>query len=378
MKKRRRPDKPDPIEDEREGLPSSSGFDSEFRCPGKRALCARLPKEEDTAVTERGRRIHEALQKGDFNDLADSEARTASRIAYGESEIVHEYGFEGADVTFEERIWDFDDEFNRLWSGRVDRYDWQADKRRLLVLDDKTGWTKPPPIHENWQVRSEAAALCQQSDALEVVVGLIHPHHPESLWEAKVYTQQEMLHLLDITRANVKAIMLPNQRRIPGAIQCQWCQAKRICPEYKAYSADLERAIADEVTDQGFTAINRRDKDERGEHVRALKEQMKNIEFILSQYVELAQRDPDAIAGWKLTRRLTRIVTNEIEAMNLVRAEFGPDALYAALTFSIPALETELAKKSTLREAKASVERVLNPLIKFRKSKYFLEEARSI
>ena len=120
-RRRKRPDAPpDPIEDEREGLPSASGFDSEFRCPGKRALCARLPKEEDTTAADRGKRIHDALQKGDFSDLADSEQRTASRIAYGESEIVHEYGFEGAEITFEERIWDLDDELNKLWSGRVD------------------------------------------------------------------------------------------------------------------------------------------------------------------------------------------------------------------------------------------------------------------
>ena len=64
--------------------------------------------------------------------------------------------------------------------------------------------------------------------------------------------------------------------------------------------------------------------------------------------------------------------------MDLVRAEFGPDALYAALTFSVPALEAALAKGSTLKEAKASVIRVLSPLIQYKKSKNFLEEARSL
>src|SRR5215472_1100125 len=135
MRRRKRPDAPlDPIEDEREGKPSSSGFDAEFRCPGKRALCARLPKEEDTAVTERGKRIHHALETNDFSALSDSEQRTTSRIAYGESEIVHEYSFEGAQVTFEYRVWDFEWAGKRLektWSGRVDRFDWQPSERRL-------------------------------------------------------------------------------------------------------------------------------------------------------------------------------------------------------------------------------------------------------
>lgn len=377
-RKRRRPDKPDPMEDERESLPSSSGFDAEFRCPGKRALCKSLPKEEDTAVTARGRRIHEALQEGDFSQLAKSEGDTASRIAYGESEIVHEFGFEGALIEFEQRVWDVDDNLNHTWSGRIDRYDWQPDQRRLLVIDDKTGWTTPPPVHMNWQVRSEASLLAEQNDAEEVVVALIHPHHAESLWEAKVYTRRQCDTLLETTRHLVKQIQMPNQRRIPGGIQCQWCQAKRVCPEFIAEEKALDQAIADEITDQGFTAINARSKEERGEHVRQLKARVKNIEFLLSQYVELNLRDPDSITGWRLTRRVTRHIVNEVEAMNLVRAEYGPDVLYSALHLSVKALEDELAKNVTRKEAKAAVERVIGAHLRSKKGDWYLTEARSL
>jgi hypothetical protein len=378
VKRRRRPDAPDPIEDEREGLPSASGFDAEFRCPGKRALCKQLPKEEDTAVAERGRRIHDALAAGDFSPLTDSEERTASRIAYAESEIVHEYGFEGALIEFEQRVWDVDDELNHTWSARIDRYDWQPKERRLLVIDDKTGWTTPPPIEINWQVRSEGALMAEVLDAREVIVALIHPHHAESLWEAKVYDRNQSDGLLYVVRRMVQQIKLPDQRRIPGGIQCQWCQAKRVCPEYKAAEEALNQAIADEIADSGFTAINRRSREERGEHVRQLKEQIHNIEFILQQYVELAERDPDSIAGWRLARKLTRQVTNEVEAMEAVTRAYGSDTLYACLTFSVAALEKELAKKSTMKEAKEAVRRVLGSLLQYKKSKNFLEEARSL
>src|SRR5262245_51104297 len=244
--KYKRPDAPDPIEDEREGLPSSSGFDAEFRCPGKRWLCKQLPKEKDTAVTARGRRIHEALAAGDFSGLSKSDGDTASRIAYGEAEIVHEYSFEGAQIEFEQRVWDTEG-FEHTWSGRVDRYDWQPDKKRLLVLDDKSGWTTPPMVEINWQVRSEGALLAEIHDAEEVVVGLIHPHHADSLWEARVYTRAECDALLATVRHLVKQIQMPDQPRIVGGIQCQWCAAKRICPERKAADEALDRAIADEV-----------------------------------------------------------------------------------------------------------------------------------
>jgi hypothetical protein len=154
--------------------------------------------------------------------------------------------------------------------------------------------------------------------------------------------------------------------------------AKRVCPEYKAADEALDAAIADEIQDQGFTAINRRTKEERGEHVRQLKEKVKNVEFILAQYTELMERDNESIAGWRLARKLTRKVTDEAQAMELVKGEYGAETLYSCLTFSIKSLEDQLAKRGTRREAKAAVERVLAPILRFDKSRYYLEEARSI
>src|SRR5262245_18297104 len=89
---------------ETEGKPSASGFDADFRCLGRWALTRRLPSEEDTAVQKRGQRIHEALADFTFDALSDTDARTASRIAYLEAQIVHDFGFEGAEVNFEQRF----------------------------------------------------------------------------------------------------------------------------------------------------------------------------------------------------------------------------------------------------------------------------------
>jgi hypothetical protein len=365
---------------ETEGLPSASGFDAELRCPGKRALCAQLPKEKDTAITKRGQNIHDALAAGDFSTLAASDETTASRIAYGEAQIVHEYGMEGAIIEFEQRVWDTDDELNHTWSARVDRHDWLQSKRKLLVVDDKTGWGIPPPVHINWQIRSEASLLAEHYDADEVVAALIHPHHPESLWEARVYNRQTCNDLLEIVRHGVKMIQMPDQRRIVGGIQCQWCMAKRVCPEFKAADEALDAAIADEVQDQGFTAINRRSKQERGEHVKQLKAKVKNIELILAQYTELMERDSESIAGWRLARKLTRKVTDEAQAMELVKEQYGTEILYACLKFNLVTLEAQLKenRKMSARDAKAAAERLLAPVLKFEKSRNYLEEARSL
>jgi hypothetical protein len=378
LPKRKRPPS-EPVVDERERKPSGSGFNAEFLCPGKRAICAKLPKEEDTAAANRGKRIHDALEKGDFSELAESENRTARRIAHGEAELVHEYGFEGALVTFEERIWDVDDKGEALWSGRIDRYDWQRDKRRLLVIDDKTGWGVPPPIAHNWQIRSYGALLSELCDVEETVVALIHPHHPTALWEAKVYNREAMRHLLDVVRANVAEISDPSAPRRPGGEQCRFCPAKIICPEYIAWAAAIDQAIADEVIDQGFTAINKQTPEERGATVTNLKERKANIDTVLERYVHLVERDPDGVAGYRLARRLTRVVTDKDEAMNLVRKEWGEDVLDAAMTFSIPALEAEVAPQfNTKKEANAAVKQLLGALFTYKESKNFLEEARSL
>jgi hypothetical protein len=337
-----------------------------------------MPNEDDTAVAARGKRIHDALAAGDFSDLAENEEKTASRIAYAESEIVHEYGFEGAIIEFEERHWDVDADLNHLWSARIDRHDWQPNERRLLVIDDKTGWVTPPPVGINWQIRSEAALLAEHYDALEVVAALIHPHHPDSLWEARVYSRKQSDDLLEIVRRGVQVIQQPDQRRIAGGIQCQWCRAKRVCPERIAADEALDRAIADEIKDGGFTAINRRSAEERGEHVRALKDRMHSVEYILDQYTELMERDPDSIDGYRLARKLTRAVTNEGLAIANVRRDYGEEVATACLSFSIKALEDLLAKRGTRKDAKRSIERSLGSLLIFKKSKYYLDEARSL
>jgi hypothetical protein len=339
-----------------------------------------LPKEDDTVHTLKGKRIHEAMASGDFSTLPNkSERDIAARIAYAEGEIVNEYNFEGAEVEFEQRIWDFDFNLNKTWSMQMDRYDWQPDKRRLLAIDDKSGWTLVPPVARNWQIRSGGALLAEQLDALELVCALIHPFSPESLWEAKVYTRQESDALLSVTRHLVQQIQLPNQRRIVGGIQCEWCAAKQVCPEFIASEAALDQKVDDWIQDEGFTAINRQSPEERAETVRSLKQRFRNIEFVLDQYTELAKRDESAIQGYRLARKYNVTVANEATAMEIAKKEFGDEAMYSALKFSVAALIEEVQTKTRTgkKEAKAAVERVLGPLLQYKASKHFLEEARS-
>ena len=248
------------------------------------------------------------------------------------------------------------------------------------MLDDKSGWTIPPPIQINWQVRSEGALLADELDAREAVIGLIHPHHPDSLWEARVYNREQLNHLLDVVRENVRQLDRPNARRIPGPIQCEWCPAKGICPEFKAEEKLLDAAIDDEVLDEGFTAINARSSAERGAHVQALKARIKNIGSILTRYTRLLVKDESSIDGWRVARKLTRYFTNEARAIEDAEKEFGRDIVAAALKMSLPSLEEAIKaeKDCSAKEAKAAVQRVLGHVIRFQRGDPFLAEARSL
>lgn len=365
---------------ETEGLPSASGFDSQFRCLGKRALEEQMPKEDDSAIQARGHRIHQALADFTFEDLNKTEARTASRIGYLEAEIVHEYNFEGAQVNFEQRVWDVDSSLTKLWSGRIDRHDWQPDKHRLWVNDNKTGWSLGLPIEKCWQVKSEAALLADYYDAQEVVTSLIHPHDADAPYQVWIYQRAELDEILDSTRYNVAQIQLPDQPRTPGGIQCRWCKAKTLCPEYLAQQKELAQAIADEWEDEGFSAILRRTKKQRGEHVHQLKEFVANAKRILDQYLELQRRDGDAIGGWVLKRVYKRLITDEVRAMELVSDRYGEEMLAAATKFSLTAFEEELQKTRSLskREALEVSERLFHGVMKRKDPEYSLREARSM
>jgi hypothetical protein len=363
---------------EAEGLPSASGFDSEFRCLGKRALCATLLKVEDTAIQQRGQRIHQALADFTFDALAETDKRTASRIAYLESQIVHTYNFEGAEVYFEERHWDYDDAFNKTWSGRIDRYDWQPHARRLLLLDNKTGWAIGVPIDQSWQLRSEAALLCFERDADEVVTGLIHPHHSETPFEIAVYTRDQCQEFLDTVRWHVNVIQLPDQPRTPGRIQCRWCPAKPVCPEFLAQQAELAQRVSDQNDTEGMAALLALSPQARGIDVDGLKELEKGIKARLELYRRLIMENPDAINGWVLRRIWKRVITDEGKAMELVGDTFGDDVLAAATKFSLSALENELAKQMPKRDAIERVERLLGGVIKRKSPEYQLREARSV
>jgi hypothetical protein len=344
---------------------------------GKRALEATLPEREDDVNTRRGSKIHAALEKSDLSGLSTSDEITASRCMFAEGEIVQKYNFEGSAVAWERRVWDVDDNFKPLWSVKIDATHIHPTKPRALTGDYKTGYSTTIPIEKNWQVKAEAAAAALENPVEEVVSALIHPHHPDSLYEVTVFDRVALAANLISIRLNVAAIQMPGQPRTPNAISCQYCQAKGICPEYKALQTTLIQAAQMETKERGWTLIHDRTPDERGEHIKALKMAEADIKELLARYAKFAEGSPAAITGWTLRRSWDRRITNETEALKLTLKHFGNTAAAAATRFSLAKLEEYLKRQMKADEAKERVERVLFTLINRKPKEAYLVEKRS-
>lgn len=360
---------------ETEGKPSASRFDADFRCLGKRGLEVQLPPEPDNKNTKRGTKIHSGLEQSDFSELSNSDQITASRCLYGVSEIIHKHGFEGAEVEHEKRIWIVDDNLEPSWSAKLDDLYILGD--RALVIDYKTGFGVTQPIAHNWQIAAQCVAVRQErgQEIKSIVGALVHPHHPDSLFEEVSFTADKLDLNAVIINGKIAEIAKPDQPRTPNAVSCQYCRAKGICPEYRAKMEKLAKDIVDEVKDEGFTKLIQRSPEERGRHLKAIKMLEKSIETIVAQYVELAKKG-DEVAGFALVKSWNKEITDESSAISTARKTWGDAAISAALKFNLVALEKWLGEQpnKTKKGAKEEVEAILKPLIKFKPKAQFLKE----
>lgn len=375
---------------ETEGKPSASGFDANFRCLGKANLEKQVPDEEpDSDAAVRGNKIHAALAKSDLSGLSDSDQITASRCMFAESKLIHDFGFEGATAWWEdcdipdlnlERLWYIDDDLNPRWSAKLDSLHLSVDRERALVPDYKTGWSSPAPVKRNWQIRAQAA-LAMFADASpangvqNVVAALIHPHHPDSLYEVGTFTAKELEADLVTINVNVAAMQEPDAPRTPNEVSCHFCRAKDLCPEYKADMARLALAVADRAEDKGFTYLLAMSEADRGQYVGQLKMMQKHAKAELEKLARFAEKSgKDSILGWTLRHSWNRKVTDEGAALTLVRKEFGETAAAAAMSFSLVDLENYLGATLGKREAKEAVEAAMRPLVKFVPKEAYLAE----
>jgi hypothetical protein len=368
-------------------LPSGSGFDSYFRCLGKWEAEQGVPERESTPEQMRGERIHAALAKSDLSELVPSDATTASSCMYAEGKLVEKYSFEHAVSYWEPtldkewnkrhsqmlmpRLFDIDDKFNPLWSVQHDRV--LETKDEAMMIDYKTGFGELVPIDINWQVKAQVASLyVALGERKRFIAALVHPHHPDSLYEVTEFTSEQAALMVQTIRGHVALIQQKDQPLTPGDIQCRWCGVRHSCLERKQWLLARASANIQAVKDRGYTDIIERTPDERGQHVRELKDLQDMAEHYLNQYVDVALKDPNAIKGWKLHESSQRSWSSEDRAIALAQKLFGEDVVAAAMKMSPANLEAAMLEKYGKLRGKEMMELRMGKLIVYKERRPWL------
>lgn len=306
------------MEDERKGLPSASSIDADIRCLGRRALVRHLPNEA-TKWTTRGDKIHSVLEgEMEMEELADSDKYTASAIMNEEARLVDEHHFQGAEIFSEQRLWAMGPDMEPIYSGKMDRLHKLGD--RGLLIDYKTGWTATVPLANNWQMRTNAALIYANKGVKTVKAVVIHPHHPSGEVSEEIEYTQAQLEAFVIGLEEVTAQMTDDAPRTPNAVSCQWCQAKKICPEYQKQMATVLKEDGSLTARPQFETMT---PEQRGDRLRLLVMVQKSIEDEKECYKAMLKINAESVTGWWLKPGgHNRDITDDQEAKTLVNQAF--------------------------------------------------------
>jgi len=363
------------VVDERDAKPSASAFDSDFRCLGRRALIEAMKVggryvDKQSPAAARGQRIHTVLEGKETIDslTAESDKITAAICMNEEAKLVEKYGFEGARVVREQRLWMTDDNMEPAWSTRLDVVHVKGESS--LVIDYKTGFTSTVPIGQNWQMKGQAVATAFHMGMKTVVVALVHPHHPESMVESVVIEGGELERITASIEGLVKELNA-DAPRTPNAISCAYCPARKECPEHAAM---IKEAFS---TRQNWDTMTPA---ERGTQLHAFKAQEDIIETVRDVYKEMLKKDARSVDGWRLMMGKSRGFTNQEKAIELITAEFGEDAATASMELSLTALEKHLVDigKAKGKTAKEVVNDKLAPVLTWKEQKAKLIESKGV
>lgn len=241
--------------DERNGLPSASALSRIISCPGSQALIEQLRKESTG-----GQRIHDADSEfgADVHAVLSDEVSEMSvpeRVAWVvkqcasiRTRILKEiFGDEeGLKLFVETRFWLTDYQGNKVFSAKPDLIAGKNGTFVYLEYKSLTGFVEP--IDENAQALSGCVAFMDDDatrnangeiEVKEILAAIVQPlvNRKPSLVKFGIDDLIRGKWLILTKLDEAKAIGAP---RIPGR-QCQWCSARRRCPENAADLMALDK-----------------------------------------------------------------------------------------------------------------------------------------
>lgn len=217
--------------DERGGYPSASGVEGYSLCLGKFNAEKVSPFEGETFDAATGKRIHTALETGNYNGLTDDEIETVQRCAKLRDDIASDFSTAVGDGPlvphFEERSWMFDGA-TTLMSGKPDVVFIKG--YAGLIVDYKTGRLGAELAPGNKQLRALAVMIADQYKLNFVRVAIVQPWVSPQVSVCD-YEMDDLVNARKEIRGILSKIIDSNAPRLPGDHQCKYCRAKATCPE---------------------------------------------------------------------------------------------------------------------------------------------------
>lgn len=232
------------LEDEREGLPSASGFERVVFCAGSPAAERACPPEkEETEIARRGTDIHNALFTDDDSALKVTDKIVKDRLRKIEDDAVSawmaEFEIKPEDVTVlrEVRIWIRNrGTLGKVASARVDCAAVCESQGRALIIDAKSGFLDTVPAEINWQLRVQAVALWHEYHfSVNNIRAAISSGRTGSKYDPVDYDTNSLEWAegqIQFYKRNSDDEFAP---RVPGA-HCRYCRARGDCPQAGAFA----------------------------------------------------------------------------------------------------------------------------------------------
>ena len=231
------------IKDERQGLPSASGMQRLFLCPGSWNAERKCPIDEESEDAAMGTMLHACMEQGTTpEDPEDAEAVAWCREM--EDFLCNKYlGSTDVSRYREVRLFERGD---RLFSGKPDMV--AVGTRRALVVDYKFGGLPVAAAECNLQLSALAVLVMDMFEdgaVDEVFVCILQPYASRKEPAVCRYTRESVEQARAFFQTCIKLAQDEHAPLKPSEKACRYCRAQSSCP---AVSLALVNVTSSDLT----------------------------------------------------------------------------------------------------------------------------------
>ncbi|GKI07631.1 DUF2800 domain-containing protein [Akkermansia sp.] len=214
--------------DERQGLPSASGMQRLFLCPGSWNAERKCPVDEESDDAALGTMLHAHMEQGTMpEDSEDAEAVAwchEMEIYLCEKHLGMKKDWTDVQTLRETRLFERD----RLFSGKPDMVAvWD---RKAFVVDYKFGRLPVTAAECNLQLSALAVLVVDHCEVDEVIVCILQPYASRKEPAVCRYTRESVEQARTFFRACIKLAQDEHAPLKPGETACRYCRAQSSCP----------------------------------------------------------------------------------------------------------------------------------------------------